>query len=158
MQEIWKDIQGYEGYYQVSNLGRVKSLRSNTILKINDIKGGYSQVGLSINGKQKTKRIHRLVATAFLDNEFNLTQINHKDKNRHNNRVDNLEWCDYKYNIQYSRARKVNQYDMQGNFIKTWNCVSDIERELGIKNQMIIRCCKSMRNKTHNYIWRYADE
>ena len=93
MQEIWKDIQDYEGYYQVSNLGRVKSLR-----------------------------------------------------------------CDYKYNIQYSRARKVNQYDMQGNFIKTWNCVSDIERELGIKNQMIIRCCKSMRNKTHNYIWRYADE
>ena len=96
MQEIWKDIQGYEGYYQVSNLGRVKSLRSNTILKINDIKGGYSQVGLSINGNPKTKRIHRLVATAFLDNEFNLTQINHKDKNRHNNRADNLEWCDYK--------------------------------------------------------------
>lgn len=63
MQEVWKDIKGYEGYYQVSNLGRVKSLRNNTILKINDVKGGYSQVGLSINGKQKTKRIHRLVAT-----------------------------------------------------------------------------------------------
>lgn len=93
--EIWKGINGYEGLYQVSNLGRVKSKRK--ILK--PINGEYLKVGLSKNGVQKTLYIHRLVAETFLGRS-NL-QVNHKDENKHNNYVDNLEWISFKENMNY---------------------------------------------------------
>lgn len=116
MQEEWKDIQGYEGLYQVSNLGRVKScsrivytgngvkhkyqrLREH-ILKSSGAK--YRQVILCKNGKTKQGLLHRLVAEAFIPNPDNLPCINHKDENPLNNRADNLEWCSYKYNNEYN--------------------------------------------------------
>lgn len=112
--EIWKDVDGYEGYYQVSNLGRVKSLPrwiiysdgrhyfyDGVILKIKHDHGGYCCVELTINSNLRTHKVHRLVAHAFIPNPQNLPEINHKDENKDNNCVENLEWCDNNYNNHY---------------------------------------------------------
>ena len=100
-EEIWKDIPGYEGLYQVSNFGRVKSLRKAIIMSIRINKKGYSTIGLSKNGVFNRKSIHRLVAEAFIPNPDNLPQVNHKDEVKTNNCVENLEWCDNYYNLMY---------------------------------------------------------
>ena len=115
MQEIWKDIEGYEGLYQVSNKGRVKSLKrkicSNSNHKYNTLSekllklsggGKYIQVILCKNGKKSAKLVHRLVAQAFIPNTNNLPCVNHKKKKKKNNDVRNLEWCTYKYNNEYN--------------------------------------------------------
>lgn len=107
MEEVWKDVVGYEGYYMVSNLGRVKSLRFRHIMReqlmtVSKRPDGYMSVGLSKDGVHITKTVHRLVATAFLENPNNLEMINHKDEDRSNNSVDNLEWCTRGYNQTYS--------------------------------------------------------
>jgi hypothetical protein len=114
MEEIWKDIKGYEGYYQVSNLGRVKSVArviqrkskpytvKEKILKARPDKDGYKYLVLCVNCKTKTTSIHRLVAQAFIPNPDNLPCINHKDENPANNNVENLEWCTYSYNNTYN--------------------------------------------------------
>ena len=95
IKEIWKDCKGYEGLYQVSNLGRVWDIKLQRYLKGSYDKDGYIQVYLTAkNGKVKMERVHRLVALVFLDNPNNYPQVNHKDKNKGSNCVDNLEWCD----------------------------------------------------------------
>ena len=99
--EIWKDIKGYEGLYQVSNLGNIKSIRTNKNLLFEENYKGYLRVSLCKNGKHKHYKVHRLVGIAFIPNEYNLPQINHKDENKHNNAIDNLEWCDNWYNNHY---------------------------------------------------------
>ena len=104
--EIWKDIEGYAGLYQVSNLGRVKSLKvskikSERIRKSYQQSSGYISIVLCKNGKVTNHKIHRLVANAFIDNPDNLPEINHKDEDKTNNCVDNLEWCDSSYNKNY---------------------------------------------------------
>lgn len=104
--EIWKDIKGYEGLYQVSNMGRIKSLGNNKtrkekILSLKPSNDGYIRVYLCKNGKQKPFSVHRLVAQAFLPNPDNLPEVNHIDENKENNHVKNLEWCDRKYNMNY---------------------------------------------------------
>lgn len=103
MEEIWKDIKGYEGLYQVSNYGRVKSFKHNKEKLRKEVKDnmGYLIVNLSKNGNKKIYKIHRLVAEAFLQNPNNYPQVNHKDENKINNRADNLEWCTAKYNSNY---------------------------------------------------------
>ncbi len=117
MEEIWRDIAGYEGLYQVSNLGRVKSLErttkrfngfkvceykdGNKILKQSKNYKGYLFVGLCKNGKEKKYKVHRLVAEAFIDNPNNLPQVNHKNENKECNISNNLEWCTNKYNCNY---------------------------------------------------------
>lgn len=115
MEEIWKDIEGYEGFYQVSNKGRIRSLdrivksdtRSSQFLKgsikslIQNKSTNYITVSLTKFGKTKSFYVHRLVAKAFIPNQDNLPQVNHKDESRTNNCVENLEWCDSKYNNNY---------------------------------------------------------
>lgn len=106
MQEVWRDIKGYEGLYQVSNLGQVKRLGNDRqmrekTLKERKGKSGYLQVLLCKNGKYKAKYVHRLVALAFIPNPNNHKEINHIDENKANNNFKNLEWCNHKYNCNY---------------------------------------------------------
>ena len=122
MEEIWKDIEGYEGLYQVSNFGNVKSVkrvvkRANStnlsvkerLLKERPNHKGYKMVSLSKNGKGKFCTIHRLVAKAFIPNPQNLPQVNHKDEDKMNNHADNLEWCTNKYNINYNNGAAIKR-------------------------------------------------
>ena len=117
--EIWKDIAGYAGIYQVSNMGNVRSLRREDIkckqgyralngrqLRPAQDKKGYLMVSLNKNGQSKTRRVHRLVAETFIANPDKLPQVNHKDENKCNNNIDNLEWCTPSYNTNYGKGNK----------------------------------------------------
>ena len=120
--EVWKDVVGYEGLYQISSCGEVKSLdkeinlsnggayiKPGKMLLKHEDKDGYLTVTLYRNRMPKTLKIHRLVALAFLENPNNLLQVNHKDENKKNNHVDNLEWCDCKYNNLYgTRGKRIS--------------------------------------------------
>lgn len=94
-EEIWKDVVGYEGLYKVSNLGNVYSNYVHRSLKQGNHRDGYKFVILNKNGKSKYMSVHRLVATAFIPNQDDLPEVNHKDEDKTNNCVDNLEWCNY---------------------------------------------------------------
>ena len=120
MKEIWKDIEGYEGRYQVSNFGNVKSLNykhtgEEKIMQSCKDKIGYLHIKLFMNGKPKMYKVHRLVAQAFIPNSNNYPQVNHKDENKINNNVNNLEWCTAKYNSNFGtrkeRLRKNHKYN-----------------------------------------------
>ena len=99
--EEWKNVIGYEGLYEVSNKGNVRNVRRNTLLKLSKNKYGYIQVYLYKNGIKTGLTVHRLVAEAFIENPDNLPEVNHKDEDKTNNRVENLEWCSHKYNVNY---------------------------------------------------------
>lgn len=160
MQEEWRDIKGYEGLYQVSNLGKVRSLKFGKSKIRNSYKdsNGYLQIDLWNKGKRKMFLVHRLVATAFIFNPYNLPEINHIDRNVTNNSVSNLEYCDRSYNVQYSKkAKRIKQFDLQGNFIKEWKSSKEIERELHFPSSTIRACCRGKFKTSHNYIWKYKD-
>lgn len=179
-EEIWKPVMGYEGYYECSNLGRVRSVdryvnnrhknglqfKRGQILKTASQRG-YRILILSKEGKQVCKKVHRLVAESFIPNPDNLPFVNHKDENKTNNCVDNLEWCTVKYNSNYGTAtekrlnnakkhsKPVLQFDLNGNFIKEWSSINLIEKELGYFSALIIGCCKQKYKQGYGYIWRY---
>lgn len=173
MNEIWKDIEGYEGFYQVSNMGRVRSLKYNQEKILNGYKDskGYLIVRLLKNKKSKDYKIHRLVATCFLSNNFNRTEIDHINCNRSDNRVENLKWVNHKENCNnpitkqnYSKcrigdlsplAKPIIQFNKNGEFIKKWNCIRDVERLLNFSNKNISSCCTGKRKTAYGYIWRY---
>lgn len=177
MIEIWKNIKGYEKLYQVSNLGNVKSLKrkiityngkkmclktvQERILKSSLTKNGYLKVGLTKNGKTKTYLVHLLVIRTFKG--ISKLYTDHKDCNKINNNINNLEYVTpkentiraIKNNLIHKRENKINQYDLNGNFIKTWLNCKDIEKELNLDHSNIIKCCKGKRNKCGNYYWEY---
>lgn len=160
--EIFTNIYGYEGLYQVSNLGNVKSLNylhtgQEKILSPAFDKDGYLFVQLCKNGEAKNYRVHRLVAQAFLPNPNNYPCINHKDENKLNNNVDNLEWCTIQYNNEYSKAKQVGQYDLNGNLIATWKSTMEIQRQLGFRNGNISNCCLGKIKTAYGYIWKYIN-
>ena len=140
--EIWKDIPGYEGLYKVSNLGRIKSLgngktRKENILRLTKDKYGYLYITLSENGKLKKFKVHRLVAMAFIPNPNNYTQINHKDENRSNNRVENLEWCTQKYNNNYGNHSKNISNAIKGKYVGEKNPMYGIKGEKHPKSKKV---------------------
>ena len=103
--EIWKDIVGYEGFYQVSNIGRIRSVRRNLIVRtVKDKSDGYVRVRFYVKGAFSQHLVHRLVANAFIDNPNNYQIVNHKNEDKSDNRVENLEWCDRKYNINHGES------------------------------------------------------
>lgn len=166
--EIWKDIEGYEGMYQVSNLGRVKSIkfRKEKILKPGRDTYGYLHISLSKNGERKQYLIHRLVAQAFIANPDNLSMINHKDENPSNNRVENLEWCTAKYNNNYGTkiqriagklSKPVLQFTKDGKLVKEWKSTMDVERNLGYSKGNISSCCTGRYKSAYRFIWKYKD-
>lgn len=126
MEEIWKPIEGYEGLYEISSYGRVKSLKRNIILIPKKEPTGYLRCNLYLNKNMKTVSIHRLVAQAFLPNPDGLPQVNHRDEDKTNNRVENLEWCTVKYNNDYgTRKEKVKMTKLRSGY---WTGLSDKER------------------------------
>lgn len=154
LNEIWRDIPDYPNY-QVSNLGNVRNVKFGRIIKPSMTNKGYLRVCLWGNGESKNYRVHRLVAQAFIPNPNNYPEINHKDKNRQNNYVNNLEWCTSQYNIDYSLAKQVLQYDLSGNYITTWKSVNEIERCLGFFHGNISACCLGKIKTAYNFIWKY---
>ena len=169
MNEIWKAVKGYEGLYEVSNLGRVKSLPRNgtvlckKILKYSLDKCGYRQVILSKNNVRKSAKIHRLVAEAFLQNENNFPSINHKDENKQNNDVSNLEWCSHSYNNSYNgRAKKVAERKYKQVLCIELNTIfeslTDAEKRTKIRVGNICSCCKGNLKTAGGYHWKYVNE
>ena len=165
MEEIWKDIKDYEGLYQVSNFGKVKSIKfgKERILKPVTDRHGYLLVSLWKNNKQKTYKVHRLVAEAFIPNLYNLPQVNHKDENPLNNNVNNLAWCNSKYNCNFGtrieriskrRSKTVLQYDLEGNFIREWKSTAECGRN-GFDQGHVAACCRGELKKHKDSIWRY---
>ena len=162
MDEIWKDKKDYEGHYQVSNWGRVKSIKfgKERILKQSkDKKTGYLHVVLCKENILKSYLVHRLVAEVFIDNPNNYKEVNHKDENKTNNVVSNLEWCDRKYNINYGTinerlSKPVLQYDLEGNFIKEWKSTMECGRN-GYDQSHVADCCRGERKTHRGFIWKY---
>jgi hypothetical protein len=101
MEEIWKPVPEYNGNYEASNLGRIRSSKTKKILRQANHRQGYKLVRLYKNGKGTTKTVHRIIASAFIENPENLTEVNHKDENKSNNSAENLEWCSRIYNANY---------------------------------------------------------
>lgn len=178
-EEIWKDVQGYEGIYQVSNFGRVKSLprkvlnwNSNRYLKETILTQSttkcrdYPIIRLCKDGKIKYISVHRLVATTFIPNPNNLPMINHKDEVKTNNRVDNLEWCDHKYNVNYgtgiqrgaqSRGKAIEMIDSRTQkVVRVFHSAREAFSETGISYKSISSACHKIYKTAGGYIWRFA--
>lgn len=164
MIEIFKDIEGYENLYQISNLGNVKSLgngNSNNskekILKPAKDKKGYLYVDLYKQGKRKTYKVHRLVAKVFIENPNNLPQVNHKDEDKTNNAVENLEFCDAKYNINYgTRNEKISKQLMCLETGKIYTSTREVQKQLGFSHSNISRCCNGKLKQAYGYTWCYV--
>ena len=186
--EIWKEIKNYEGFYEVSSLGRVRSLtryikqKNNSkkkiagkILKPIANKNGYLMVTLSKDCKGKRYFVHRLVADAFILNKNNKKEVNHIDENPKNNKVNNLEWVTHLENSNYgtrgkrisknlkewckkNRVKKVKQVSLNGIFIKEWESAKDVQKELGINSKGISLCATKRRKTAGGYKWIYVME
>lgn len=180
--EIWRPVVGFENY-EVSNLGRVKSLeryifqkdgkvrlQKECILKPILDKWGYCRVTLYDGNRQKIMQVHRLVALAFLENPDNLPCINHKDECKTNNNASNLEFCTQKYNVHYSRgwekgqpkavektSKPVLQFTKSGGLVAEYKSAKEAGRQTNIKDSSISKCClkKPHHHTAGGFIWRY---
>ena len=188
MQEIWKDIESFEGIYQISNFGRIKSFRRNKSFcfivvtqKERILKGwknteGYVCIRLWKDNVDIFKRVHRLVAEAFIPNPENKPNVNHIDGNKSNNHKDNLEWSTQSENVFHAyntlnvqagfkttakeiankKKIKIKQFTLENIFVKEWNSASDINKELGICRTAIVDCCKGLIRKSAGFKWEYC--
>ena len=196
--EIWKDIKNYEGLYQISNLGRVKSLErkvknkngyrvvNEKILKPILNNKGYYTYGLRKNSKLEQFLLHRLIGENFLENKNNYPCINHKDGNKLNNNIDNLEWCTYEHNVkeafrlglntytfqknfkhnywigkfgkEHNCSKSVLQYDMNENLINEWDSITNASRETNINYYSISNNCRGKQKQAGGFIWKFKEE
>lgn len=170
--EQWRDIIGYEGLYQVSDWGRVKSFcngKERILVGCKD-RDGYLRVGLYKDGKMKKCFVHRLVAEAFIPNPYGLPCVNHRDETRDNNVASNLEYCDAAYNNAYgthnervakaltnhpAKSRTVFQYTLDGSLVRSYPSVMETERRTGYDQGAISKCCRGVRNQHMGYLWSY---
>lgn len=171
MNEKWAKIKNYPNY-KVSNYGKVKNLK-NKVLKLREDRNGYLIAYLYNDGIMKCKKVHRLVAEAFIPNPKGKTQINHKDGNKKNNKVINLEWCTNKENIahawatglkrkKYGRyhnnAKKIYQYDLNGNFIKEWFSIVEASTFYKTTISNIWHNLNKYNKTAKGYIWKYKKD
>lgn len=178
--EVWRPVKGYEGLYEVSNIGNVRSIKrkkviTNTLGSFERSYGGrlvkpfvahngYMRVSLCKDGKERKFPVHRLVAQAFIPNPSHLDQINHIDENKKNNNVNNLEWCDCKYNSNYGTrlerlSRKNGKRVFQikdGAIINEYCSVNEAERQTGISHVIINRVVNGRGYSAGGYQWKYA--
>jgi hypothetical protein len=155
-----KKINGYDDY-SIDEYGNVYSYKSRRYVSQQKHKDGYFYVGLCKDGKRKQFAVHRLVATHFIENESGLPQVNHKDENKENNEVVNLEWCDERYNTNYGSARQrhAEKVGIAVVCIETGKVfLSQIEagKTIDVSHRHISDCCKNKRNTCGGYHWRYA--
>ena len=172
--EIWKPVVGYEGLYEVSSFGRVRSLNYNhtgkeKILKYGKRPNGYLKTTLMKNGIRKDIYIHRLVAETFVSNTENKPYVDHIDTNILNNKAENLRWCTQKENVNNPlsiekkqgknnyNAKPILQFTLNGEFIRRWDCIIDASNELGCSYGNISSCCNGRRNYCSGFIWKYYD-
>lgn len=179
MEEIWKPIRGYENQYEVSNTGKIRRIKHRITVgntrpllperekKLSLNKKGYWIVALYKGQQQKHFSVHRLVAEAFIENPHNLPQVNHKDENKSNNNVDNLEWCTNKYNSAYgTRGKRIATANTNGKQSKTiigkcgnvtlkFPSIAEASRQLKITRTNIVKVLKKQRNRAGGYTWEY---
>lgn len=156
------NINGYDFPYRVSNYGTVQVDIGTGWRKVKPFEknNGYLFVHLRLNGKYKNVRVHRLVATHFIDNPDNLEFVNHKDENKHNNKANNLEWCDFLYNVNYGtkdyKEVAVEQYTVKGKLVGSYRSLAEASRQTGIKNlQKRFRSYANSNRKTlFGYVWK----
>ena len=169
MNEEWRDIKGYEGLYQVSNLGRVRSLNCRGhkgcigILTPRLDGKGYEMVALYKEGKARNTKVHRLVAQAFIPNPNNYPQVNHKDEDKTNNNVDNLEWCTNEYNHNYGTRNERVAKSLSKKVIcittgEIFNSMREACRKYDINTGRMTECCQGKRKTAGGYKWEYFKE
>lgn len=182
MDEVWKDVEGYEGLYQISNKGRLRHLGSQRypgvrIKTLRTNQDGYYRMQLSKHHKSKGRFIHRLVALAFIPNPENKPEVNHINGDKLDNRVENLEWCTNLENIRHAwknglvkgqnhgnylrgkdahNARPIKALDDCGNVVATYDCITDASKAIGVGSPQIVRVLKGRRHHTRGLKFQYA--
>ena len=185
MVEEWKDIPNFEGYYQASTMGRIRSVERTLVYKNGAVrhwpskvlvpylrKDGYYSVSLSKNGVRKSYRVHRLVAETFIPNPDNLPEVNHKNEIKTDNRVENLEWCTSEYNLNWAThnirmvqtAKKNNkhgkpiiQFTLDGKYVNEYKNTSEASLKTGIVRSTIGKVANGQRKTAGGFIWKYKD-
>lgn len=158
MNEIWKQVPDFPDYY-VSNKGRVVTTRLRYVcLKPTIDKKGYENITITDRNKKRLHtRVHVLVAKAFIPNPCNYEQVNHKDENKRNNCVENLEWCDTRYNIAYSLKKKIRQYTADTHeFIAEYANTVEAQKATKIKKSNITATCRKEQHTAGGFYWEYA--
>lgn len=177
MIEEWRDIKNYEGRYQVSSMGRVKSLerkiphwrggeriQKERILEPATTYHGYLRVGLHAGGKQKMLMVHRLVCEAFHENPDNKQQVNHVNEDKTDNRAYNLEWSTPRENCNFGTrntrvakalSKRVGQYALDGKLVKTWESLAEIKKRTGFYHSAICEVANGKRKQAYGFVWKY---
>lgn len=166
MTENWKSIAGYDGLYEVSSIGRVRSLNYNhtgkiKVLKPRKICTGYLVVGLHKNREKKLFKVHRLVAAAFIPNPDSKPQVNHKNEIKSDNRAENLEWMTAKENCNFGTrneriSKPVIQLTKSGKLVAEFKSITEAARQTGIAHSNIVSCCRGLLKTTGGFVWSYA--
>lgn len=173
MEEIWKDIEGYEGLYRVSNMGRIYGVKNNIIRKPSE-RRFYLRVNLTKNGVSKHYTIHRLVAEAFCPKRGGANEVNHINENKHDNRAVNLEWCTRLENIHHGtgiarqaathreldianfKRRPIQQFSLNGDFIAEYRSINDACRATGVKRQSVGKCAAGKGKTAYGFVWKFV--
>lgn len=163
MKELWKNVPEYEGLYQISSLGQVRSLKKNKLLKPETTHFGHKRVRLYKDGVTKKIYVHQLVARAFIPNPNLFPYVNHMDQNPANNHADNLEWCTQKHNLNYGTrnqrlrqsidAPHVRQLTPDGYFVAEYQSVLVAAELLGYDYSNIYKCCRGEKQTMYGYKW-----
>jgi hypothetical protein len=165
--EIWKPVNlpRYEEYYEASTFGNVRNKKTGKILK-QSLRNSYLAVCLCyVDNKNHSESVHRIIAKTFIENPNNYNIVNHKDCNKLNNNVENLEWCSMKKNVNHAiindqinfYKKQVQQYTLDGILINTFSSIREAEEKTGAHNTTITQCCKEKVNTAGGFIWKYAD-